>query len=128
MKKCILLVEDNDPMRENTAELLELSNYEVIVARDGKQGLKMFLARNPDLILCDIMMPGMNGYEILRTLREDYRIFSTPFIFLTAYSEKKDIEKGLQMGATDYMIKPFDGDDLINLIHKHLPEQVSNEL
>ena len=126
MKQYILLIEDNDFIRENTSELLELSNYEVVTARDGKEGLEMIQAKNPGLILCDIMMPQMNGYEFLKIVREEYQLTSIPFIFFTASSEKKDIEEGLQMGAIDYMIKPIDSNDLLNLIQKHLPEQVSN--
>ena len=126
MKQYILLIEDNEFIRENKSELLELSDYEVITARDGKEGLEIIQEKNPGLILCDIMMPQMDGYEILKIVRQEYRLTSTPFIFFTASSEKKDIKKGLQMGATDYMVKPIDGDDLLNLIQKHLPEQVSN--
>lgn len=128
MKQIILLLEDSAPIRENTSELLELSNYEVMTARDGKEGLEMIRDRKPDLILCDIMMPQMDGYEFLKIVKQDYQLTSIPFIFFSAYSEKKDIEKGLQMGATDFIVKPIDGDDLINIIHKHLPEQVSLEL
>jgi CheY-like chemotaxis protein len=128
MKKCILLIEDNEPIRENTAELLELDNYEVIVATDGYEGLEMLQARKPDLILCDILMPKMDGYDFLRAMRKDYRFSSLPFIFFTAYSEKKDIEKGIQMGATDYLVKPFEANELIRLIQKYLPKEVSTEL
>ena len=128
MKQYILLIEDNDFIRENTSELLELSNYEVVTVRDGKEGLEMIQAKNPKLILCDIMMPQMNGYEFLKIIRQEYQLTAVSFIFFTASSEKKDIEKGLQMGATDYMIKPIDSNDLLNLIQKHLSEQVSNYL
>jgi CheY-like chemotaxis protein len=100
----------------------------VVTARDGKEGLEMIQAKNPKLILCDIMMPQMNGYEFLKIIRQEYQLTAVPFIFFTASSEKKDIEKGLQMGATDYMIKPIDSNGLLNLIQKHLPEQVSNYL
>ncbi len=127
MKRCILLIEDNDPIRENTAELLELSEYEVIVARGGKEALEMMISvKKPDLILCDIMMPEMNGYEFLKIIKQEYQLTSIPFIFFTAYTEKKDIEKGLQMGASDYIVKPFEPDELVQRIRKHLPEQVSS--
>jgi len=127
MKPCILLIEDNDPIRENTAELLELSEYEVIVASSGKEALEMIInIKKPDLILCDIMMPEMDGYEFLKIIKKQYQLTSIPFIFLTAYTEKKDIEKGLQMGASDYIVKPFEPDDLIRTIRKYLPEQVSS--
>jgi len=127
MKPCILLIEDNDPIRENTAELLELSDYEVILAGNGKQALEMMISvKKPDLILCDIMMPQMNGYEFLKIVKQEYQFTSIPFIFFTAYSEKKDIEKGLQMGAAGYIVKPFEPDELIRTIRKSLPEQVSS--
>ncbi|MDP4261386.1 MAG: response regulator [Bacteroidota bacterium] len=120
MKKCILLVEDNEPIRENTTELLELLHYEVIVARDGKQALDRIQEKTPDLIVSDIMMPGIDGYELLHTLRENHPMESLPFIFLTASSEKKDIEKGMCMGASGYITKPFQADELIQLIRNVL--------
>jgi len=127
MKPCILLIEDNDPIRENTAELLELSDYEVILAGNGKQALEIMISvKKPDLILCDIMMPQMNGYEFLKIVKQEYQFTSIPFIFFTAYSEKKDIEKGLQMGAAGYIVKPFEPDELIRTIRKSLPEQFSS--
>jgi CheY-like chemotaxis protein len=126
MKQCILLIEDNDPIRENTAEWLDLSEYEVIVASGGKEALEMMTTiKRPDLILCDIMMPQMDGYEFLRIIKQEHQLTSIPFIFFTAYSEKKDIEKGLQMGASDYIVKPFEPSELVQRIRKHLPKQVS---
>ena len=120
MKKYILLVEDNDPIRENTVEVLELANFEVNAISSGKKGLEMIDERKPDLILCDIAMPQMDGYEFLKVVREDFGLTSTPFIFFTAFSEKSDIQKGMQLGANAYMIKPFEPDDLISLIRQHL--------
>ena len=120
VKKYILLIEDNEPIRENTAELLELADFEVQTTNNGKDGLEAISKRIPDLILCDIAMPQMDGYEFLKASREAFGLTSTPFIFLTAYSEKNDIDAGMQLGATAYMVKPFDADELINLIRKHL--------
>lgn len=120
MKKFILLIEDNDPIRENTLEFLELADYEVLATNRGKNGLEIIDAREPDLILCDIAMPEMDGYEFLRAVREDYGLSATPFIFFTAYSEKSDIQRGLQSGATDFIVKPFEPDDLIKLINKYV--------
>lgn len=120
MKPCILLLEDNDFIRENTIEILELSGYEIIAAIDGIKGLELFHSRKPDLILCDIQMPGMNGYEFFTTITADKTASSIPFIFLTAYSEKSEVAKALEMGAAGYIIKPFDADDLVSLIKKHL--------
>ena len=120
MKKFILLIEDNEPIRENTAELLELADYEVLAANGGKNGLEMISERKPDLILCDIAMPQMDGYEFLRAVREDYGLSSTPFIFFTAFSEKSDIQKGLKLGANDFVVKPFEPDELISLIGRYV--------
>jgi CRP/FNR family cyclic AMP-dependent transcriptional regulator len=126
MKQCVLLVEDNGPIRENTAELLELFDYAVIVAKDGEQALEMITEKKPDLILCDIMMPKMDGYEFLKIIRQEYQLNNIPFIFFTAYSEKIEMQKGLQMGASDYIVKPFEPDILIFTIRKYLPAQVSS--
>lgn len=127
MKQCILLIEDNTFIRENTAEWLELSDYEVIVASGGKEALEMMTTiKSPDLILCDIMMPEMDGYEFLKIVKKQYQLTPVPFIYLTAYSEKKDIEKGLQIGASDYIVKPFEPDELVQKIRQHMPPQVSS--
>jgi len=120
MKKCILLIEDNDPIRENIAELLELADYDVVAMNSGSKGLEAIDQKTPDLILCDIAMPQMDGYEFLEVVRKNQMLTSTPFIFLTAYSEKTDLQKGLQLGATAYMVKPFEADELILLIQQHL--------
>jgi CheY-like chemotaxis protein len=121
MGKTILLIEDNEPLRENTIELLELANYDVLVAENGFAALELIKTKTPDLILCDIMMPEMDGYEFLKNITGDRQPVPVPFIFFTAYSEKTDIQKGMQMGATDYIVKPFNADELIGLIQQHLP-------
>ncbi|HEX6847988.1 MAG TPA: response regulator [Chitinophagaceae bacterium] len=120
MKQCILLLEDNDFIRENTVEILELSDYEVVAVSDGVEGFRMFQMRRPDLILCDIQMPEMNGYDFLREVRKNEDASSIPFIFFTAFSEKKEISNAFKMGAADYIIKPFDADELLRIIEKHL--------
>ena len=122
MKK-ILVIEDNQDILENTSEILELSNYEVISARDGMKGLELLKSTRPDLILCDIQMPQMNGYEFFEAIKADDKT-SIPFIFLTAYSEKIEVTRALEMGAADYIIKPFDADELVNLIKKHLKDPI----
>src|ERR1700722_4146955 len=108
MKK-ILVIEDNQKVRENIAEILELSNYKVLTASEGKAGVEIALKENPDLIVCDIMMPVLDGYGVLHLLNKHKETFSTPFIFLTAKSEKSDFRKGMELGADDYITKPFDG-------------------
>src|SRR5678815_5073777 len=107
MKK-ILLIEDNDDIRNNTAEILELSNYEVLTAENGKTGLAMAIEHKPDLIICDIMMPLLDGYGVLHAVHKNESIQNTPFIFLTAKTERGDFRKGMVLGADDYIMKPFD--------------------
>lgn len=116
----ILVIEDNSEMRENIAELLELSSYEVDVAINGKEGVKKALVSVPDLIICDIMMPEMDGYETLSLLSRNPKTMAIPFIFLTAKAEKEDFRKGMDMGADDYLVKPFDHISLINTVQRRL--------
>jgi DNA-binding response OmpR family regulator len=120
MKYTILIVEDNAPIRENTSELLELSNYTVVTANDGKDGLDKAMAFAPDLILCDIQMPLMNGYHLLEHIRNEPSLKKTRFLFFTASSEPKDVSKGLNMGANDYIVKPFKGEELLDKIRLQL--------
>jgi CRP/FNR family transcriptional regulator, polysaccharide utilization system transcription regulator len=115
MKK-ILLIEDNQGMRENTAEILELSNYKVVTAENGKEGVRLALSESPDLIICDIMMPEMDGYGVLHALSKNESTAGIPFIFLTAKAEKSDHRKGMEMGADDYLTKPFDDMELLNAV------------
>jgi CRP/FNR family transcriptional regulator, cyclic AMP receptor protein len=119
MKK-ILLIEDNDEVRENTAEILELSNYKVFTAPNGKDGVEIGFRELPDLIVCDIMMPVLDGYGVLHMLSKNPQTSAIPFIFLTAKSEKSDFRKGMEMGADDYITKPFDGIELLNAIEARL--------
>ena len=119
MKK-ILIIEDNLEVRENTAEIIELSNYEVITAENGKIGVQLALDQNPDLIVCDIMMPVLDGYGVYHLLSKHTETASIPFIFLTAKSEKADFRKGMDMGADDYLMKPFNGIDLLQAIEVRL--------
>lgn len=119
MKK-ILLIEDNDDIRENTAEILELSNYNVIVAENGKKGVEKAIECSPDLIVCDIMMPGLDGYGVLHAVHKNEQIKNTPFIFLTAKTERSDFRKGMELGADDYITKPFDGIELLNAVESRL--------
>jgi CRP/FNR family transcriptional regulator, cyclic AMP receptor protein len=116
----ILIVEDNISILENTTELLELSNYNVVCASNGKEGLTVALQEKPDLILCDILMPGMDGYHLLEHIRQEHALQKTRFIFFTASAEKKEIEDGMSLGADDYIVKPFYGDALLEKIEKLL--------
>lgn len=119
MKK-ILLIEDNDDIRENTAEILDLANYEVIVAENGKIGVEKAIEHTPDLIICDIMMPVLDGYGVLHAIHKNDAIKNTPFIFLTAKTERGDMRKGMELGADDYITKPFDGTELLNAVDSRL--------
>ena len=116
----ILLIEDDIVLRDNTAELLELSNYEVIKASNGKEGLKTAMTTKPDLIICDIMMPEMDGYEVLDRVSKNKNLKFTPFVFLSAKTEHHDVRKGMNMGADDYITKPFTEDELLSAIKSRL--------
>lgn len=119
MKK-ILLIEDNEAMRENTAEMLELANYNVVTAANGKIGVEMAKGEMPDLIICDIMMPELDGYGVLYYLSKDPSTASIPFIFLSAKAEQSEVRKGMNMGADDYLTKPFEELDLLAAIESRL--------
>ena len=119
MKK-ILLIEDNDDIRENTAEILELSNYHVIAAENGKVGVEKAIEFTPDLIICDIMMPVLDGYGVLHAIHKNEAIRNTPFIFLTAKTERNDLRKGMEMGADDYVMKPFNPTELLNAVDSRI--------
>lgn len=116
MRSKILIIEDDKIVRENTAEILTLSGYEVESAEDGKSGIKKVTDFNPDLIICDIMMPELDGYGVLYVLSKNPKTASIPFIFLTAKIEKEDLRKGMNLGADDYLTKPFDDMELLNAI------------
>jgi DNA-binding response OmpR family regulator len=118
--KTILIIEDNMEVRENTAEIVALSNYKVLTAENGKEGVAIALKELPDLIICDIMMPVLDGYGVLHLLSKHKDTSAIPFIFLTAKSEKTDVRKGMEMGADDYITKPFDGIELLNAIEARL--------
>jgi DNA-binding response OmpR family regulator len=119
MKK-ILLIEDDVTVRENTAELLVLSEYEVITSNDGRQGSLKAQTELPDIIICDIMMPEMDGYGVLQELSENNQTANIPFIFLSAKTEHKDIRRGMDLGADDYLTKPFEEEDLLSAIESRL--------
>src|SRR5688500_9765919 len=119
MKK-VLLIEDNPEVRENTSEILSLANYNVISAENGKMGVELAQKEKPDLIICDIMMPELDGYGVLHILSKNEQTANIPFIFLTAKTEKTDIRKGMNLGADDYLTKPFDDTELLNAIEARL--------
>jgi CRP/FNR family transcriptional regulator, polysaccharide utilization system transcription regulator len=119
MKK-ILIIEDDTVMRENTAEILELAQYQVTTAPNGKKGSLLAKEIKPDLIICDIMMPELDGYGVFHVLSKDPITASIPFIFLTAKAEKSEMRKGMDLGADDYLTKPFEDTELLNAIEARL--------
>ncbi len=119
MKK-ILLIEDNPDVRQNTAEILQLASFQVVQAENGKVGVELAKENQPDLIICDIMMPELDGYGVLYMLGKNSKTASIPFIFLTAKTEKQDVRKGMVMGADDYLTKPFDEMELLDTIESRL--------
>lgn len=119
MKK-VLIIEDNQDVRENTADILELSGYETITAENGKVGVKKAKQLLPDIIVCDIMMPELDGYEVLQELSKNPMTASIPFIFLTAKTDKSDMRKGMNLGADDYLTKPFTENELLDAINSRL--------
>lgn len=116
----ILLIEDNLEMRENTAEILELAGYEVLCAANGKEGVSLAQLHKPDLIICDVMMPELDGFGVLRVLNKQVDTSNIPFIFLTAKAEMSDLRKGMNLGADDYLTKPFDDVELLDAIEMRL--------
>ena len=118
--KTVLVIEDKLEIRENTCELLELQGYKVIFAENGKTGLAMAKKNKPDIILCDILMPEANGYEVFAGLKNDAGTRHIPFVFLTASAELKEVEAGLVMGAKGYIRKPFEPDELFETIERCL--------
>lgn len=123
----ILIIEDDNSIRDNTAELLELEGYTTIRASNGKQGLEQVGLNLPDLILCDVLMPEMDGFSVLNHLRETLAKERIPFIFFSAKSEKYEVEIGLDAGADDYLIKPFELVDLLASIEKCLSNKIQSK-
>lgn len=120
MAKKIVIVEDNTDVRENIAEILELDGYEVLTAENGKIGVKLIEESKPDLIICDIMMPELDGYGVLHILNKKPELANIPFLFLTAKAEKSDFRKGMNLGADDYLTKPFEADQLLTTIETRI--------
>ena len=116
MPASILVIEDNKDIRENTAEILDLAGYKTFMAENGKKGVELALKEKPTIIICDIMMPELDGYGVLHLVRKNQETENTPFIFLTAKTERSDFRKGMEMGADDYITKPFEEIELLNAV------------
>jgi signal transduction histidine kinase len=122
MKK-ILVIEDNLSIRASTLEILQEEGFQAIVAENGKQGIQMAQAYQPDMILCDVMMPEMDGYGVLERLRRDPQTATIPFIFLSACAAKADMRQGMELGADDYLTKPYSREELVGAIASRLAKQ-----
>lgn len=119
-QKTILIIDDNDDIRENTAEILGFGGYRTLTAENGKKGIEIAVSEKPDLIVCDIMMPELDGYGVLHLLRKNPETEDIPLIFLTAKAERSDLRRGMEMGADDYVTKPFEEVELMNAIESRL--------
>lgn len=124
----VLIIEDNDDIRENVIEILQLSGYEVTAAINGKQGAQLAIEKIPDIILCDVMMPELDGYGVLEMVSKNKDTNTIPFIFLTAKAERSDLRKGMELGADDYLTKPFDDHELLHAIESRLRKKEVQQL
>ncbi len=120
MEKSVLIIDDNNDIRENTVEILDLAGYRTFSAENGKKGVEIAVREIPSVIVCDIMMPELDGYGVLHLLRKNDSTQNIPFIFLTAKTERSDFRKGMEMGADDYITKPFDDIELLNAVETRL--------
>lgn len=116
----IIVIEDDEIIRENIMDILTLNSFQVEGYQDGSTALQHLEIKRADLILCDIMMPGIDGYEVLRKLKSNKKTSEIPFVFVTARAERSDMKKGLELGANGYLIKPFSMQALLKMINQHL--------
>jgi CheY-like chemotaxis protein len=114
----VLIIEDDATLRSNIIDVLDMSGYEVISAPDGAQGVQAAREHQPDVIVCDVRMPGLDGFGVLRTLRQDPATAAIPLIFLTARAELADRRAGIEAGAAGYITKPFSISELIEAVAK----------
>lgn len=121
----ILAIEDESTIRENIKEILELEDFDVLTAANGKIGVQLAQQHHPDLIICDVMMPELDGYDVLVALRQDPSTLKIPFIFLSAKATKADFRKGMSLGADDYLTKPFAPKELLEAISTRLEKQTT---
>jgi CRP-like cAMP-binding protein len=120
MSSTILVIEDDREMIENISGILQLADYSVITATNGRAGVAQATHHKPDLILCDVMMPELDGYGVLKILSNNPQTAGIPFIFLTAKADRTDVRTGMELGADDYIIKPFDGSELLKVVEVRL--------
>ncbi|TAL57733.1 MAG: response regulator [Bacteroidetes bacterium] len=120
MSITILLIEDNLSLLENASEIFELEGYKVLTATNGRKGIELLTKYVPDVIICDVMMSEIDGHGVLTYVRSNPEIAHIPFVFLSAQSEKADIQKGMQNGANAFLTKPFESDELLKIIKQQL--------
>ena len=118
--KRILVIDDEAKLRKQYAELLSLEGFAVIEARNGREGIELARKERPDLVVCDITMPEMNGHRVLETLRNEPRTAHLPFIFLTGWNEREDVRTGMNLGADDYLVKPVSPPQLLQVLSRLL--------
>ena len=123
--KTILLIEDSPEFRDNISEILEMAGYKVVIAVNGKEGIRLAKKETPDLIICDIMMPDLDGFGVLHVIHKDPEFSDIPFIFLSAKNDHVDIRKGMNLGADDFLRKPIHGEDLLKAIETRLSKSES---
>lgn len=116
----VLVIEDDEKIQESLLDLLELRKYQVYVAGNGREGIRLAEEHQPDVILCDVMMSNLNGFSVLQAIRAIPLLAKTPFIFLSALSEQKYIDMGLNQGADRYIIKPFRAEDLFTILEESI--------
>ena len=121
----ILVIEDEPQVRHNIQQILELSDYQVLGAENGRVGLQLAKTALPDLIICDVMMPEMDGYQVVAALRENNATTTIPFIFLTAKVERTDLRQGMELGADDYLTKPFTAEELLKAVESRFQRQAA---
>ncbi len=125
--KKILVIDDEPRIRESIIDILNVSGYATSSANGGEEGLKLALSESPDLVLCDIMMPNMDGFEFLTYLKANKKTRDIPFIFLTAKAERQDLRKGMNLGADDYLLKPFVIDEVLHVIRTRINKRTDIE-
>jgi DNA-binding response OmpR family regulator len=121
--KRVLIVEDDLMIRENLVEVLEMENFVTLSTMDGVAGLELAQEYLPDIIICDVMLPGLNGYSLLDAIRKNMQTAAIPFIFLSAKAAQSDLREGMSLGADDYLTKPYTTQDLLDAINARLIER-----
>lgn len=122
----VLLIEDDNDLRENVIDLLEIEGYKVFGYNTGRNVMNLITEIMPDIIICDIMLPGMDGYQIVEAVRSNEKTKTIPFIFLTARAEMKDLRTGMNLGANDYLLKPYEAEELLGTVRLRLAMNKEN--